>query len=74
MNGARDKPLQQVQSYRKHHEEVVAPSEKKKKGIQGSGITPDRELQQQSFIRAQKLYSVTLVQERKITKEEGTAT
>ena len=73
MNGARDKPLQQVQSYRKHHEEVVAPSEKKK-GIQSSGITPDPELQQQSFIRAQKLYSVTLVQERKITKEEGTAT
>ena len=26
------------------------------------------------FIRAQKLYSVTLIQKRKITKEEGTAT
>ena len=26
------------------------------------------------FIRAQKLYSVTLIQERKITKEEGSAT
>ena len=44
--------------------------------VSNTGILGKKEIRTTTtiFIRAQKLYSVALIQERKITKEEGTAT